>query len=192
MMDTDKFFSKFSEGILAILAGISIIITISFFVYVVGQFLPDKQWLFVFSLIAVIVGVIAPISFYISELTVWPDLLGKLITGITIALLAVLLVNVYLSYEVGELLRVFLSGILGLFSSLLLVRGVLVPLYGSEVEFESSETIEESFEEDFEDQMEEDFSTEEESDFEESSVNESFPDQKEDEEKFPEEENEPW
>ncbi len=192
-MDMEDFFSESSEGLLAILAGIAIIITISFFVYVVGQHIPDEPILFVFPLVAVIVGALAPISFYISELTTWPDLIGKLVTGITIAILVVLIINMNMSYEVSDLIEVLLSGVLGLSSSLLLVRGVLVPIYGEEMEFESSGSSRESFGESFDEEIEEDFETEEEDMIEErGSVEDVSTENESEEEKFPEEENEPW
>jgi len=186
MESLDDFFSEFSEGMMAILAGVVIIITIWFLIETVIPLWSDKTILLVYAFVLLFVGVLAPIAFYISELTVWPDLVGKLITGIAIAIFIVLIIQVVTSHGSSELPEIVFSGLLGLSSSLLMTRGVLVPLLGTERYLERSETFEEDLEEmeenDHEDQLERDFKYNTEKDEED-----TF-----DEEKYPEEENEPW
>jgi len=182
----DDYFSEFSESILAILAGVVIIITIWFFIEAVIPLWSDNSILLIYAFVLLFVGVIAPIAFYISELTLWPDLVGKLITGITGAIFLVLIIQVITSHDSSKLPEIVFSGLLGLSSSLLLTRGVLVPLLGTETYLERSETFEEGLEEteesDHEEQIERDFEPNTEGDEEEIL----------DGKKFPEEENEPW
>ncbi len=177
-MDIENILSRYSDELLAIFSGIVIIFTIYFFLTVVVPLWSEKSSLVIFSLITLIVGVIIPLSFYISDVTVWPDPVGKMITGISIAIFLILVIHISLSYGTSNLGEVLFSGLLGLSSSLLLVRGVLVPMMGVELEYEGS--IEE---ENFEVDDHETNKDEEEPDL--------FKEETEDE-KFIGEEDEPW
>ncbi len=160
----DEVLSDMSEGILALVSGIAIIITITFIIYEVGPLLDDKSGIFAFSLISLLVCVVSSISFYLSDITLLPDVGGKLITGLTLALFGVILFHVGNTYGASELPVVILTGSLGFASSLPLVKGVLIPVFGDEAYLDTEE--DESFETDFETGLEEDIEEDVEKDVE--------------------------
>ncbi len=132
-MDTeamDDFFSDFSEGMLALVSGIAIIITITFFIYEIIPLFSDEPMVFTFSIFSLIVCVAASISFYLSDITLLPDVVGKLITGLSITIFAVILFHIGNSYGISALPEVVLIGLLGFVSALTLSKGVLIPLFG--------------------------------------------------------------
>lgn len=150
--DLDDVFSESSEGLLALISGIAIIITITFFIYEIVPFFSDHPMIFLFSVSSLIVCVVSSISFYLSDITLLPDVLGKLITGLTITIFAVVLFHVGRTYGMSSLPEVVLIGFLGFASALPLARGVLIPLFGEGEVFEVSES-EEEFEDIEEDEV---------------------------------------
>lgn len=182
-MDLERVLSKYSQELLAIFSGIVIIFTIWFFIYQVTPLWSENRWLVVFSLVALIMGVIIPTSFYISEITLWPDPVGKLITGISIAIFIILINQVSISYGTTHIGEVLFTGLLGLSSSLLTVRGVLVPMFG--IEYEKKEDTEMKAESHVEEKSDEEPDLFEEED----EVEEK---RHEEDEKFLQEKDEPW
>ncbi len=150
----DDAFSEFSDGMLALLSGIAIIITITFIIYEVWPLLSDQRMIFVFSISALIVSVVASISFYLSSITMLPDVVGKLITGLTVAIFGVILFHVSRTYGISSLPEIVLLGFLGFASALPLAKGVLVPLLGEDTTFEVSGSDEEEFEDIEEEELE--------------------------------------
>jgi len=141
----DDLFSEFSEGMLALMSGIAIIITITFFIYEIGPLFSEERTIFMFSIFALIVCIVSSISFYLAEITLLPDVIGKLLTGLTITIFAVILFHVGRSYGISSLPEIVFIGFLGFVSALTLTRGVLVPLFGEEMFLEMSETDEDEF-----------------------------------------------
>ena len=190
-MDLDdlNIFDTLSTGTFALISGILIIATVTYFIYSIYPLLSGNEMGFVYAIVALALGIIAPLFFFIEELFEVSDIIGKFIAGISIAVLVVILLNIYMTFDLGSwgkpFPHVLISGIFGLVTSLFLVRGVIVPAYGGYVETESSEW---SYEE-------ESVSNTEEEDIYRSTENTSTS-QKEETgdqgEKFPEEEEEPW
>ncbi len=185
----DELFSEFSEGIFALISGISIIITVIFFIYAVLPLYENHAFIVLLSFLALLVCFSAPIFFQLSEITLVPEVLGWLLAGISIALFGWVIFHGGYYVDVLSLQYIIPSGLLGLASSLPLTKGVLLPLFGGgglevlESDSEVDEDLEELEEGDDEGQIERDFDESTDGYEEESTL---------DEERFPEEEDEPW
>ncbi|MFW5945513.1 MAG: hypothetical protein ACOCSJ_02825 [Candidatus Natronoplasma sp.] len=185
----DELFSEFSEGIYALMSGISIIITVIFFIYAVIPLYDNYAFIVLLSSLALLVCFGAPIFFQLSEMTLVPDVVGWLLAGISIALFGWVIFHGAYYVDILSLQYIIPSGLLGLASSLPLTKGVLLPLFG-EGEFEVLET-ESEVDEDLEELEESDDEGQIERDFEERTGGYEEEDTLDDE-KFPEEDNEPW
>lgn len=153
--DIDEFLSDMSEGVMALVSGVAIIITVTFFIYTVWPLWDQGEaGLFAFSIVALVVTIISSIGLYLSDITFLPDVLGKLITGLTAAIFGVVIFHVANTYGAGALPEVILMGFLGFASALPLTKGVLIPLLGEEEFMTTGEELEDfeegGFEEDFE------------------------------------------
>jgi len=191
-MDLDdlNIFDKLSTGTFALISGILIIATVTIFIYTIFPLLSNDGLGFTYAIVALILGIIAPLFFFIEDLFDVSDIIGKFIAGISIAVLVVILINIYATFNLGSWLKPFphvlLSGIMGFVTSLFLVRGVIVPAYGGYVEtgqegwdYETEEPVSTSEDEEIYRSTEPSASSEE----------EEFEDE---EETFPEEEEDPW
>jgi len=191
----DDFFSEYSEEVFALLSGIVIIITIIFFIYGVRPLWDPHSLIVLLSLLSFLVCFSAPIFFRLSDMTLVPDVVGWLLGGVSIALFGWVIFHggYYLREVVLTFQYIVPSGIFGFLSSFPLTKGVFIPLFG-EGDL-SAFGIESEDEEDFEEEFEETEESEEEGqierDFEESTGRYEEKDTL-DEEKFPEEDNEPW
>lgn len=190
-MDLDdlNIFDKLTTGTFALISGILIIATVTFFIYTIYPLLSGNVRAFSYAIIALILGILAPLFFFIEDLFDISDIIGKFIAGISIAVLVVILINIYMTFDLGSWLKPFphvlLSGIMGIITSLFLVRGVIVPAYGGYAEPESQGWSYEK--EDTVSKSEEDlYETTETRERQDRETNE------EDKEKFPEEEEDPW
>ncbi|GEM_PF-2027282 len=167
--DVDEIFSEVSEEVLALVSGIAIIITIIFFIYAVVPLYEDHSTIVLFSLLSLIVCFAGPVLFRLPEMSSVPEVVGWMMTGITIAGFAWIIFHVGNYIDLLGLKVIIPSGLLGFASSLPLTQGVLLPLLGEgmfemfetdmeEDEFEEEEFEEDEFEEDeFESDLEEDF-----------------------------------
>ncbi len=186
-MDIDDFFIEFSTGTCAFLGGVAAILTGTFLIYNVLPLVGTEHTdIFFYSMGALVLGIFSPLLFYLSDLADIPDAIGKISSGSALTVLIVIVYHVGRTQDLGKwgfpLPEIILSGLLGLMTSLLFTRGVIVPTLTEEPLGESGWELEEG--EEFE---EDDFEEEE---FEDESIeDEEF---EEDSEKFPEEENEPW
>lgn len=139
-MDLDdlNIFDKLSAGTFALISGVIIIATITFFVYSVYPLLSTDKLAFTYAIISLVLGVIAPLFYFIEELFNINDLVGKFISGISLSVLVVILINVYMTFDLGKWLKPFpeilLSAILGFITSMFLIRGVIVPAFGGNVD----------------------------------------------------------
>lgn len=190
-MDLDdlNIFDKLSTGTFALISGILIIATVTIFIYTIYPLLSGYELGFIYAVAALILGIIAPFFFFIEELFDISDIIGKFVAGISIAIMVVILINIFMTFDLGSWMKPFpqvlLSGIMGFITSLFLVRGVIVPAYGGYVEpdskgwrYEEEETVSTSEDEDLYRSTESKKSKEE--------------DLEKDEETFPEEEEDPW
>ncbi len=161
-MDLESIEGYFSEGTLALMSGVAIIVTITFFIYEIIPLFSDRPMIFMFSVIALIVCVISSISFYLFEITLLSDVIGKLLTGLTVTIFAVILFHVGRAYGISSLPEVALIGFLGFASTLPLTRGVLIPLFGHGVSESSGKEFEEidEIDEDEDDELEPDIEDE--------------------------------
>ena len=190
MESLDDLFSEFSEGIYALVSGIVIIITIIFFIYAVVPLYEHHFLIVLLSFLSFLVCFSAPIFFRLSDITLIPEVVGWLLAGISFALFGWVIFHggYYLDEGVLSLQYIIPSGLFGFASSLPLTKGVLLPLFGGgELEhFETERDIEEDLEgteeSDQEGQIEREFEPNDEKDEEDTL----------DEEKYLEEENEPW
>ncbi len=187
--DLDEIFSEFSEGTLALVSGISIIITIIFFIYAVIPLYENHAFIVLLSFLALVVCFSAPVFFRLADITIVPDVLGWLLAGVSIAIFGWIIFHGGYYVDVFSLQYIIPSGLFGFASSLPLTKGVLLPLFG-EGEFETFKT-DEGMGEDFEDMEEETYEDQIERDFEEDTEDK---DEKDifDKEEYQEEENEPW
>jgi len=182
--ELDDYLSEFSEGTYALISGISIIITVIFFIYAVVPLYEDYAFIVLLSFLALLVCFCAPIFFRLADITLLPEVLGWLLAGIAIALFGWIIFHAGYYIDTLSLQYVIPSGLFGFASSLPLTKGVLLPLFGEGElgTFESELEVDEETEgEEYEDQIERGF---EDRDHDEGDTLEA--------DKFPEEENEPW
>ncbi len=131
--EIDEYLSDMSEGVMALISGIAIIITVTFFIYTIWPLWDQGEGgLFAFSIVALIVTILSSIGIYLSDITFLPDVIGKLLTGLTIAIFGVIIFHVANAYGAGALPEVVLMGLLGFASALPLTKGVLIPLFSEE------------------------------------------------------------
>ncbi|MBS3816827.1 MAG: hypothetical protein KGY76_04620 [Candidatus Thermoplasmatota archaeon] len=201
----DEIFSDTPENVLALVSGIAIIITVIFFIYAV---IPHSG-IILFSFLSLLICFSAPIFFRLSDMTIIPDVVGWLLTGVAIAGYGWIIFHVGYYVDVLSLKFVIPSGLLGFASGQPLTRGVLIPLFGgggygtvgSDVEIEEEEEFEEGEEDleefdEFEEESEDEYGEEEfehELDVDEE-LNEDFTesDEIEKEEDFSEEKDKAW
>lgn len=190
MLDLEELnpFEKYSIGTFALVSGMAIIGTGAYFFYVILPLYPHNP--FLFSLLGLGMCALAPLMFYLSELTDTSSVLGKFISGSTIAGFATLLFQVtrerslIFAEHYYPFTEILLTGVFSGITGFILVRGVIVPLlekeeYGTEAEVE----------------LEEDEFLEEEDEYivEESDTKDYTEDEvPEDDDKFIDEEDEPW
>ncbi|MFW5907154.1 MAG: hypothetical protein ACOCTR_02215 [Candidatus Natronoplasma sp.] len=185
-------FSDMSEEVLALLSGVAMIITFIFFTYAIVPLYGDHSWVVWFSLLSLFVCFGVPIFLNLSDITLVPDMVGWLLSGIMLALFGWIIFHAGYYEDVLSLQYIIPSGLLGFSSSYPLTKGVLVPLLGegawdvfeSEEEFEEEELEEE---EEFDEEFEEEEELEEFEEFEE----EGFEEEPEEEKSFEEDEG-PW
>ncbi len=162
--DIENLFSDVSEGVQALISGVALIITLIFFVYAVIPIYGDHPNVVLFSLLSLLVCFLAPFFFRLPDMTLVPDVLGWLLTGIAIAIFGWIIFHAGYYIDILSLGYILPSGLLGFASSLPLTEGVLIPLYGGEVTGtfkEDLEAEEDEFEDEFESDFEEDFGEDE-------------------------------
>ncbi len=184
MESLDEILSEFSEGTYALVSGISIIITIIFFIYAVVPLYENHAFLVLLSFLALIVCFFAPIFFRLADITLVPDVVGWLLAGVSIALFGWIIFHAGYYIDTLSLQYIIPSGLFGFASSLPLTKGVLLPLFGTgDLEtLETEEDFEETEEDEYEGQIHQDFELD----------NEAEQDENLDEKKYLEKENEPW
>lgn len=195
--ELEEVFSEVSEGVQALLSGISIIIAIIFFIYAVFPLYGEHTNIVLFSILSLFVCFSAPLFFRLPKMSMLPEVIGWLLTGITLAAFGWIIFHATYYIAFSSLGYIVPSGLFGFASSLPLTKGVLMPLYGGErsESYDIEEEEEEEFEEEFDEEFESDFdegleeSEEEEETFEETGqVETSFDEQEE----FEEEDEGPW
>lgn len=139
-MDLDdlNIFDKLSAGTFALISGVIIIATITFFVYSIYPLFSANEMAFVYAIVSLVLAVIIPLFYFVEDLFNVSDLVGKFISGISLSVLVVILINVYINFDLGKWLKPFpeilLSAILGFITSMFLIRGVIVPAFGGYVD----------------------------------------------------------
>lgn len=132
-MDLDDLdiFSQYSVGTFALISGMAIIGTITYFIYVIFPYTNDP--IFFYSVIPFGLGILIPPFFFLDDLTETSDIFGKFLAGTVVA------VMVWIAFHSGTQANLDLSnlefvklivlpGIFTFITSLLLFRGVAVPL----------------------------------------------------------------
>ncbi len=165
-MDLDDLdiFSQYSVGTFALISGMAIIASITYFIYVIFEHVGTS--IFFYSVIPFGLGILIPPFFFLDDLTETSDIFGKFLSGTVVA------VMVWIGFHAGTqaeldfanslefIMLIVLPGIFTFITSLLLFRGVAVPLieereFGGDsgewtgIELEEDEEIEE---EDFEEE----------------------------------------
>ncbi len=121
-------FDRYSTGTFALISGMAIIGTVTYFIYVIMGL---GEWVFFYSVLAFILGVFIAPFFFLEELTGSSNILGKFLSGIVAAAI------VWVGYQSGTsqnlssiklTLYIVLPAIFTFITSLILTRGVLVPL----------------------------------------------------------------
>ncbi|MFP4000665.1 MAG: hypothetical protein ACLFU5_02045 [Thermoplasmata archaeon] len=161
----EDLFSEISEGLLALISGIAIIITVIFFVYAIIPLYGDQNSIVWFSLLSLLVCFLTPVFFRTPDMSTVPDVLGWLMAGITIALFGWMVFHTGYYINFSGLGYIIPSGLLGFASGLPLTEGVLIPLFSGEglraFEF-SGKSEKDEDEEDFEEEFAEEFKEDEE------------------------------
>ena len=135
-MDLDdlNIFDKLSAGTFALISGVVIIATLTFYVYSIHPLLSTDKLAFIYAIVCLILGVIAPLFYFVEDLFNISDLVGKFISGISLSVLVVILINVYMTFDLGNWLKPFpqilLSAIFGFITSMFLIRVVIVQEFG--------------------------------------------------------------
>ncbi len=164
-MDDLDIFYKYDAGTFSLISGMFMIITVTYIIYAVSPKATDTT-VFYYSIIGMALMVAAPVLFYISAIIEFHEILGKFSSGICLAAFGTLIYHVTQYFDIGSWLypvpRIFVTGVLGFITSFLFVRGV-----GVQMVEESGGRID--FKDEEKDILQED-----------------------DEDKFLEEENEPW
>lgn len=159
-MDLDDLdiFDRYSTGTFALISGMAIIGIVTYFLYVILPLLDGQQMVFFFSVLAFVFGIFIPLFFFMEDLGGSSDILGKFLAGIVVAAI------VWISYHnyntegldgTGLSLYIVLPSIFTFFTSLTLVKGVVISLI-EEGGFGGGgwEGIEEDYEEEEEDDYE--------------------------------------
>lgn len=190
MLDLEEFniFNKYSMETFALVSGMALIGTGAYLFYVIYPLYPHSP--FLYSFLGLAMCALAPLMFYLSELTDTSSIMGKFISGITLASFLTMLFQVTRERTLtfGEhyfpFTEIFLTGLFSGITSFLLVRGVVVPILEKE-EYKTEDEIELEEDEFLE---EEDEYTAEESGTKDYTEEESL----EEDDKFIDEEDEPW
>ncbi len=173
MVDLDdiNIFEKYDSGTFALISGMFMIATATYIIYFVSPKAIDNTSVFYYAMISLVLTVFTPVLFYMSTLVDFSEIIGKFLSGITLAVFGTLIYHVSQEMDIGTwfypIPRILLTGIFGFITSFLFIRGVAV----QKIE-ENEEWIE----------------MEEEEEFEEDILEEEI----EKNDKFPEEEDEPW
>ncbi len=145
-MDLDdlNIFDRYSTSTFALVLGMAIIGTITYIIYVIAPLYADERPVFFISLLVMIFGIFIPISFFLEMiLDVIPDVVGKFISGALPAVIAWTLYHANTSEGVGGgglVLFIVLPALFTILTSLIMVRGVIIPLNEqSEFEFDVDE-----------------------------------------------------
>lgn len=130
-MDLDDLdiFSKLSTGTFAMISGLAIIGLITYLIYVVIPI--DDSTVRIFSLLVFILGISIPVFFFMEDLVGVSDIVGKMATGITGAIIAWITYHGSTALELSgsELAQyIVLPAILTLLTSLILIRGVVISI----------------------------------------------------------------
>jgi len=163
--DLDIFY-KYDAGTFSLISGMFMIATVTYIIYAVSPKATDST-IFYYSLVSLILMVATPLLFYLSNLIEFSEIVGKFSSGLCLAGFGTLLYHGARYLDIGSwfypIPRIFLTGVLGFITSFLFVRGVAVQMVeGSEDWIKLDEEGEEEIEE------------------------------SDDEDKFLEEEDEPW
>ncbi len=180
----EDIFSEMSEGLQALISGVVLIITAIFLIYAVFPIYGDHPIIVLFSILALVVCFLAPVFFRLPEMTLVPDVVGWLLTGVSIAIFGWIIFHGGYFIDIVSLRYIFPAGLLGFASSIPLTEGVLLPLYGERSAHMFQEE-EDEFEEEFESDFDEGFEEEEESYEEPSGIEPTFNDYGDEEDEGP-------
>lgn len=192
MLDLEdiNLFNKYSMETFALVSGMAIIGTGAYLFYVIYPLFTGDKSAFFFSLLGLAMCALAPLMFYLSELTDISSIAGKFIAGVIIAGFATLLFQVtrertlIFGQHYYPFIEILLTGVFSGITSFFLVRGVIVPILEKE-EYETEDELE----------LEEDEFLEEEDEYiskEAGTVDYSEDDSHDEDDKFIDEEDEPW
>lgn len=145
-MDLDdlNIFDRYSTSTFALVLGMAIIGTITYIIYVIAPLYADDRPVFFISLLVMIFGIFIPVSFFLEMiLDVIPDVVGKFVSGVLVAGIVWTLYHANTSEGVGGgglTLFIVLPALFTILTSLIMVRGVIIPLNEqSEFEFDVDE-----------------------------------------------------
>ncbi|MFO7792244.1 MAG: hypothetical protein R6W73_04575 [Candidatus Saliniplasma sp.] len=128
--DLDIFY-KYDTGTFALISGMFMIATATYIIYGVSPKVTGET-IFYYAMAALTLTVLTPILFYLSALIEFSEIVGKFSSGITLAVFGTLIYHMTQSIEIGEWLypipRIIVTGILGFATSFLFVRGVAVQM----------------------------------------------------------------
>ncbi len=133
-MDLDdlNIFENFSTGTFALALGMGLIGTITYIIYILGPLYGDDRSVFLLSFLVIILGVFIPFSFFVEMLfDDIPDVVGKFLAGLLFAAI------VWTSYHTsssegvggwGLVKYMVLPALFSILNSLILFRGVVIPI----------------------------------------------------------------
>ncbi len=132
-MDLDDLdiFDRYSTGTFALISGMAIIGIVTYFLYVILPLLDGRQMVFFFSVLAFVFGIFIPMFFFMEDLGGSSDILGKFLAGTVVA--AIIWIS-YHNYNTEGLdglelgLYIVLPAVFTFWTSLTLVKGVVIPL----------------------------------------------------------------
>ncbi|MFO8108977.1 MAG: hypothetical protein R6U17_00415 [Thermoplasmata archaeon] len=140
-MDLDdlNIFDRFSTGAFALVLGMAIIGTITYIIYVITPLFGVDSSVFLLSILVIILGIFIPLFFFIENIfDMIPDVIGKFLAGLLFAGIAWTAYHSYDTQGVGGIdmvLYMILPSLFAILTSLILVRGVIIPMTEG-VEFE--------------------------------------------------------
>ncbi len=134
-MDLDDLdiFSRFSTGTFALVSGLAIIGIITYMIYVIIP-IPDNTVL-LFSVLTFVLGILIPVLFFMEDLVGVMDIVGKLLTGITVAVIGWITYHGSTALELNGTdlsLYIVLPAVFTFLTSLILVKGVIISLMEGE------------------------------------------------------------
>ena len=132
VFDEVNIFEKLSTGSLALISGMAIIATGTFFAYIIYPLLESDPTVFYYTVIGLSLCIAAPLFFYLDEIINFSDILGKFTSGALLAGFAALLFHINQSFDIEgwlyPILHIFLTGLFSFITVFILVRGVIVPI----------------------------------------------------------------